>query len=108
MSKIRFFALGGLGDTGKNLYVLEINSKLIILDSGLQHPTGDLLGVDALVPDISYLESRKNDIVGIFLSHAHDRNIGALPLLLQTFKKPVYATDYTIEMAKNVMRFSGL
>ncbi|MDA3932549.1 MAG: ribonuclease J [Tenericutes bacterium] len=104
MSKIRFFALGGLGDIGKNLYVLEINSKLIILDSGLQHPSGDLLGVDALVPDISYLESRKNDIVGIFLSHAHDKSIGALPLLLQTFKKPVFATDYTIEMAKDLLK----
>ncbi|MFP4478300.1 MAG: ribonuclease J [Candidatus Izemoplasmatales bacterium] len=104
MSKIRFFALGGLGDTGKNLYVLEINSKLIILDSGLQHPSGDLLGVDALVPDISYLESRKNDIVGIFLSHAHDKNIGALPLLLQTFKKPIYGTDYTLEMAKDLLK----
>ncbi len=60
--------LGGLGDTGKNLYVLEINNKLIILDSGLQHPTGDLLGVDALVPDISYLESRKMILLVYFIS----------------------------------------
>ena len=104
MSKIRFFALGGLGDSGKNLYVLDINDKLIILDSGLQHPTGDLLGVDALVPDISYLESRKKDIVGIFLSHAHDKNIGALPKLLQSFKKPVFATDYTAEMSKDLLK----
>lgn len=104
MNKIKFFALGGLGDTGKNLYVLEINQKLIILDCGLQHPTGDLLGVDALVPDISYLDSRKDDIVGIFLSHAHDRNIGALPLLLQTFNKPVYATNYTLEIAKDILK----
>ncbi|MFO7969660.1 MAG: ribonuclease J [Bacillota bacterium] len=103
MNKIKFFALGGLGDTGKNLYVLEINNKLIILDSGLQHPSGDLLGVDALVPDITYLESRKKDIVGIFLSHAHDKNIGALPLLLQTFNKPIYGTDFTIEMAKDLL-----
>ncbi|QLY39670.1 ribonuclease J [Hujiaoplasma nucleasis] len=104
MSKIRFFALGGLGDSGKNLYVLDINEKLIILDSGLQHPSGDLLGVDALVPDISYLESRKKDIIGIFLSHAHDKNIGALPKLLQSFKKPVYATNYTAEMAKDLLK----
>jgi len=104
MSKIKFFALGGLGDTGKNLYVLDINHKLIILDSGLQHPSGDLLGVDALVPDISYLESRKDDIIGIFLSHAHDRNIGALPKLLQSFNKPVYGTSYTLEMAKDILK----
>jgi len=104
MSQIKFFALGGLGDTGKNLYVLDINHKLIILDSGLQHPSGDLLGVDALVPDISYLESRKEDIVGIFLSHAHDRNIGSLPKLLQSFNKPVYGTSYTLEMAKDLLK----
>jgi ribonuclease J len=104
MSQIKFFALGGLGDTGKNLYVLDINHKIIILDSGLQHPSGDLLGVDALVPDISYLESRKKDIVGIFLSHAHDRNIGALPKLLQSFNKPVFGTAYTLEMAKDLLK----
>jgi len=104
MSNIKFFALGGLGDTGKNLYVLEIEQKLIILDSGLQHPSGDLLGVDALVPDISYLQARKNDIVGIFLSHAHDKNIGALPMLLQNFKKPIYATAFTNEMAKDLLK----
>lgn len=104
MSKIKFFALGGLGDTGKNLYVLEINHKLVILDCGLQHPSGDLLGVDALVPDIAYLQSRQDDIVGIFLSHAHDRNIGSLPKLLQTFNKPIYGTSYTLEMAKDILK----
>jgi ribonuclease J len=101
MSQIKFFALGGLGDTGKNLYVLEINQKLIILDCGIQHPSGDLLGIDALVPDIGYLTSRKDDIVGIFLSHAHDKHIGALPMLLQNFNVGVYATSFTIEMAKD-------
>ena len=103
MSQIKFFALGGLGDTGKNLYVLEINQKIIILDCGIQHPSGDLLGIDALVPDISYLTTRKDDIVGIFLSHAHDKHIGALPLLLQSFNVPVYATLFTIEMGKDLL-----
>ena len=61
MAQIKFYALGGLGDNGKNLYVLEINNKILILDAGLQHPSGDLLGVDAIVPYIGYLESRKED-----------------------------------------------
>lgn len=103
MSQIKFFALGGLGDTGKNLYVIEVNQKLIILDSGIQHPSGDLLGIDALVPDIGYLTTRKNDIMGVFLSHAHDKHIGALPLILQSFNVPVYATLFTIEMAKDLL-----
>ncbi|HRY78720.1 MAG TPA: ribonuclease J, partial [Candidatus Izemoplasmatales bacterium] len=72
MSQIKFYALGGLGENGKNLYCVEIDHKIIVLDAGLKHPSGDLLGVDAIVPDISYLESRTADIVGVFLSHAHD------------------------------------
>ncbi len=103
MSQIKFFALGGLGDNGKNLYVLEVNNKLIILDAGLQHPTGDFLGVDAIIPDISYLFTRKDDIQGIFLSHAHDKNIGALPLILTQIKTKVYGTNFTIEVVRDFL-----
>jgi ribonuclease J len=103
MGQIKFYALGGMGDNGKNLYVLEINSKIIILDAGLQHPSGDLLGVDAIVPDITYLLSRKEDIVGIFLSHAHDKHIGALPMLLSKIKTKVYGTEFTIEVARDFL-----
>ncbi|HPJ24461.1 MAG TPA: ribonuclease J, partial [Bacillota bacterium] len=103
MGQIKFFALGGLGDNGKNLYVLEINNKLIILDAGLQHPSGDLLGVDAIVPDIGYLVERKDDIIGIFLSHAHDKNIGALPMILSQIQTKVYGTSFTIEVARDFL-----
>ena len=103
MGQIKFYALGGMGDNGKNLYVLEINSKIIILDAGLQHPSGDLLGVDAIVPDISYLLSRKEDVVGIFLSHAHDKHIGALPMVLSHIKTKVYGTAFTIEVARDFL-----
>lgn len=108
MNQIKFYALGGLGDNGKNLYVVEINKKIIVLDCGLQHPSGDLLGVDALVPDISYLVGRKDDIQGIFLSHAHDKNIGALPLVLSQINKPVYGTDYTIAVARDILRENNM
>ncbi|HQN74854.1 MAG TPA: ribonuclease J [Bacillota bacterium] len=104
MNQIKFYALGGLGDNGKNLYCLEINKKIIILDAGLQHPSNDLLGVDALVPDVSYLVSRKDDVEGIFLSHAHDKNIGALPMVLSQLNKPVYGTDYTIAIVRDFLR----
>ena len=104
MNQIKFFGLGGLGDNGKNLYCLEINKKIVILDCGIQHPSGDLLGVDALVPDISYLLSRFDDIEGIFLSHAHDKNIGALPMLLSQIDKPVYGTDYTMAIVRDNLR----
>jgi len=103
MSQIRFYALGGMGDNGKNLYVLEINKKIIVLDCGLQHPSGDLLGVDAVVPDIGYLEQRKDDIIGVFLSHAHDKHIGALPMFLSHIKTKVYGTAFTIEVARDFL-----
>lgn len=104
MNQIKFYGLGGLGDNGKNLYCIEINKKIIILDCGLQHPSGDLLGVDALVPDITYLVGRKEDVQGVFLSHAHDKNIGALPMLLLQMNKPVYGTDYTIAVVRDNLR----
>ena len=103
MAQIKFYGLGGMGDNGKNLYVLEINKKIIVLDAGLQHPSGDLLGVDAVVPDISYLETRKEDIIGVFLSHAHDKHIGALPMFLSHIKTTVYGTDFTIEVARDFL-----
>jgi ribonuclease J len=103
MAQIKFFGLGGLGDNGKNLYCLEINNKILILDSGLQHPSGDLLGVDAIVPDISYLKSRQDDIQGIFLSHAHDKHIGALPMVLSHIKTKIYGTSFTVEVARDFL-----
>jgi len=104
MSQIKFYALGGLGENGKNLYCVEVDRRIVILDAGLKHPSGDLLGVDAIIPDISHLESRKKDVVGVFLSHAHDKAIGALPLLLQQIPAPVYGTEFTIAVVKDLLR----
>lgn len=104
MSQIKFYALGGLGENGKNLYCIEINKQILIFDAGLKHPSGDLLGIDAIVPDISYLETRKDDIIGVFISHAHDKHIGALPLLLANLNVPVYGTNFTIAVIRDLLR----
>lgn len=104
MSQIKFFALGGLGENGKNIYCVEIGHKIIILDAGLKHPSGDLLGVDAIVPDISYLESRKEDVVGVFISHAHDKNMGAVPMLYAALRPQVYGTRYAIAVLRDLMK----
>lgn len=104
MSQIKFYALGGLGENGKNLYCVEIEKRIIVLDAGLKHPSGELLGVDAVVPDISYLESRKDDIVGVFISHAHDKNIGALPMVIASINPHVYGTRYAIAVLKDLMK----
>ncbi len=104
MSIIRFFALGGLGENGKNMYCLEVNGKLIVLDAGLKHPSGDLLGVDAIIPDISYLESRKDDVLGVFVSHAHDKQIGAIPMLLSQIPTTIYGTNFAIAVVKDLLK----
>jgi ribonuclease J len=104
MSQIKFFALGGLGENGKNLYCVEVEKRIAILDAGLKHPSGDLLGVDAIVPDMSYLNARSNDIEGVFISHAHDKAIGALPMLLSTIRIKVYATHFAIAVIKDLLR----
>ncbi|MFA6649532.1 MAG: ribonuclease J, partial [Candidatus Izemoplasmatales bacterium] len=104
MSQIKFFALGGLGENGKNLYCVEIDKKIIILDAGLKHPSGDLLGVDAIIPDISYLESRKDDIVGVFISHAHDKNIGALPMIISALNPSIYGTNFAIAVLTDLLK----
>jgi len=74
---IRFYALGGLGEIGKNLYVLEKDGKILVLDCGLKF--SDVPGVDFLLPDFSYLEKRSKDILGLFLSHGHEDHIGGVP-----------------------------
>ncbi|MFP4286843.1 MAG: ribonuclease J [Candidatus Izemoplasmataceae bacterium] len=108
MSKIKFFALGGLGEDGKNMYCLEIDNQLFILDAGLKYPTQELYGVDAILPDFSYLKDHQDQIVGLFLSHGHEDHIGAVPSLLKQINIPVYASFFTMELLKDAMVESHL
>ncbi len=96
MAEINIFSLGGLQEDGKNLYVVEINKRLFILDAGLKYPTTELYGVDTIINDISYLVENKNRIAGIFLTHAHDDHIGGVYNLLTEFNVPVYASKFTM------------
>ena len=108
MSKIKIFALGGLGENGKNMYCVDIDNKLFILDAGLKYPTHELFGVDSIIPDFSYLEKNKKRIVGIFLSHGHEDHIGAVPKLLKTMNIPIYASYFTLAILKDSMVDQGL
>lgn len=103
-SKIRILALGGLGETGKNMYVVDVNDKIFILDAGLKYPEEDLLGVDAVIPDIKYLIDHKDKIVGLFLTHAHEEHIGAVPNLLKVLNIPVYGTRFTMALVEDALR----
>lgn len=103
MAKIKIFALGGLGENGKNMYVVEVNEHIFILDAGLKYPDIDMYGVDAVIPDISYLIENKDRIEGIFISHGHEDHINALPYLLKQIPTRVYGTHFTICLIENLL-----
>ncbi len=103
MANLKIMALGGLGEDGKNLYIVENDECIFILDAGLRYPDIDMYGVDAVIPDISYLMERKNKIAGIFVSHGHEDNIGAIPYLLRNLPINVYGTHFTISLIETLL-----
>lgn len=101
MANIKIMALGGLGENGKNMYIVEASDLIFIIDAGLKYPDLDMYGVDAVVPDISYLIENKDRIAGIFVSHSHEDNIGAIPYLLSNLPINVYGTHFTISLIES-------
>lgn len=99
--KIRFTPLGGLGEIGGNMAVLEDDESAIIIDVGMSFPDATMHGVDILVPDFSYLHAIKSKIKGIVITHAHEDHIGAMPYLFKELKFPVYGTPLALAMIEN-------
>lgn len=108
MSDIKIIALGGVRETAKNLYIVEINDSIFILDAGLRYPENEQLGVDFVIPNLDYLVENKDRIQGIFLTHGHADAIGALPYILQDAKVPVFGSSLTIELAKLFVKNAGV
>lgn len=100
MSDIKLIALGGVRENGKNLYVVEVNDSIFILDAGLKYPENEQLGIDEVIPNLDYLIENKKRVQGIFLTHGHADAIGALPYILSEMKVPVFGSPLTIELAK--------
>lgn len=101
MSKIKIFALGGLNDNGKNMYVAQVDDNIFVFDAGLKYPSANMLGIDYIIPKFDYLIENKKKIRGIFLTHAHAGNIGAMPDIMKELSDvPVYATKFTMMVLK--------
>ncbi len=109
MSKIKIFSLGGLNENGKNMYIVNVDDNIFVFDSGLKYGTGKMLGVDYIIPNIDYLVANKKKIRGIFLTHGHESNMGAIsdivPLLPDV---NIYATKFTMEIVKSELKEAGV
>ena len=100
-SKLRIIPLGGLNEIGKNITVLEYEDDIIIVDCGLGFPDEDMLGIDLVIPDVSYLEANSHKIKGLVLTHGHEDHIGAIPYILRQINPPIYGTRLTLGILKN-------
>ena len=98
--RLKIIPLGGIGEIGKNLTVFEFQNDIIIVDCGLMFPTEEMLGVDYVIPDVSYLDKKLDKIRAVFLTHGHEDHIGAIPYLAERFRVPIYGTALTIALVE--------
>lgn len=101
---IKLIAIGGVGEIGKNMYLVEVDEDIFVIDAGLMFPENEMLGIDIVIPDYSYLVQNESRVKGIFLTHGHEDHIGALSYLLPEINVPVYGTKLTLAFAETKMK----
>src|SRR6266436_6294501 len=106
--KLNIVPLGGLGEFGMNCMAIRWGDDILVVDAGLMFPEAELLGVDIVVPDISYLIENRQRVRGIVLTHGHEDHIGALPWVLSELNVPVFGTEFTLAYVEDKLEEHGL
>lgn len=103
-TKLKLIPLGGMGEIGKNMTLLEYGEDIIVIDCGLAFPDDDMPGIDVVIPDMTYLEENREKLKGFVITHGHEDHIGAVPYALQKFDVPVYGTDLTVALIEHKLQ----
>jgi ribonuclease J len=105
---VRIIPLGGVGEIGKNMTAIEHRGKIVVVDCGLEFPRDEMLGIDLVLPDITYLKERRDDVLAFLITHGHEDHQGALPFVLKQLNVPVYGSRLTLAIAKSKLDEHGL
>src|SRR5665811_1632049 len=105
---LRVIPLGGLGSIGKNMTVIEYDGALLVVDAGLMFPDEEMLGIDLVLPDFTYILENRDKALGVVLTHGHEDHVGALPYLLRECNLPVYGTRLTLGLVNGKLGEHGL
>ncbi|MGE5453760.1 MAG: ribonuclease J, partial [Methylocystaceae bacterium] len=106
--KLQIIPLGGMGEIGKNMTAIRYQDNIVVIDCGLMFPEEELLGIDIVIPDITYLLDNRDKVKGIILTHAHEDHVGALPYVMKELDAPIFGTRLTLGIAENKLREFGL
>jgi len=106
--KVRLVSLGGVGEIGKNMFAFEYEQEIVVIDGGLKFPEEDMLGVDIVIPDTSYLADNQKKVAAILLTHGHEDHIGGLPFILKQLAIPVYGTKLTLGILEGKLKEKGM